>query len=646
MAWVFAIVRSNFAMPQQSMNLACIFGISRRLGLPRWMILGCGLLALTGALRAGERVALVIGNGHYDNLAEGLQLTSPMADAADVAAQLKGLGYTVITGGAVINAPRQTMISATETFVAKAHGADAAIFYYSGHGIQIGDENFLMARDTPALTSYASLRNHNVSLRESVMSALEETGVPTKVIILDCCRDNPFSTQLERALNQLGKSVKTKGLGEISGYGSGFYLAFATSPGSQALDGNGARNSPFTAAMLKTLPGSANKDIDFFFRDVKRLLGRDQVSWTNHSLSADFSLATLTTSGAPPSLPSLPSGPSTAAPPQAAPVVENPRIGSTPGERLEVEIGSGVTMAFRWCPAGSFTMGSPAAEKKVLKKAGAELAQYASEVQHNVTLTRGFWMAETELTQAQWQAVMGTNLVDQANKMLDDDETYDLQGQKQTLRNWMGAQKGEGASRVYNQEGDIPMYYVSWNEEVEFCAKATQAVSAKIPGMELRLPTEAEWEYACRAGTKTMTFAGDFTIKGVNNAPGLDGIAWYGGNCSVGYEGVGLMTDGWKEKQYPGGNGGPRRVAAKQANPWGLYDVIGNLWEWRQDYYGPYPHGAAIDPRGPGSGVDRVDRGGTWYYFARNCRAASRDPNKPGIRLNDLGFRVALAPTR
>jgi formylglycine-generating enzyme len=311
-----------------------------------------------------------------------------------------------------------------------------------------------------------------------------------------------------------------------------------------------------------------------------------------------------------------------------------------------VEIAPGTTMAFRWCPPGSFTMGSPASEKKTVKKAGAEEATYASETQHRVTLTRGFWLAETELTHGQWQAVMGGGLVEQANKMLDDDTIYDMQGQKLTLRAWMGAQKGEAASRVYDQAPDVAMYYVNWNEAVEFCAKAGQAVSAKFSGMEMRLPTEAEWEYACRAGTKTMTYAGDFAIKGINNAPGLDAIAWYGGNCGVGYVGAGYATEGWKEKQYPGGSAGPRRVAGKQANPWGLYDVIGNLWEWCQDYYGPYPHGEATDPRGPESGVNRVDRGGTWFYFARNCRSACRDPNPPGIRLVNLGFRVALVPTK
>jgi N-acetylmuramoyl-L-alanine amidase len=116
--------------------------------------------------------------------------------------------------------------------------------------------------------------------------------VKNKVVILDCCRDNPFSAQLEAALSQVGKNIRTKSLGEITGYGPGFYLAFATSPGQTAADGNGERNSPFTAAILKTIPGGAEKDIDFFFREVKSRLPSDQVSWTNHSVTSSFPLIT------------------------------------------------------------------------------------------------------------------------------------------------------------------------------------------------------------------------------------------------------------------------------------------------------------------------------------------------------------------
>ena len=241
-------------------------------------------------LIAAQRVALVIGNNSYTELPERMQLTSPVADATDVAAALKALGYVIITGQALTDASREAITTATEKFAAESKGAEAAVFFYSGHGVQVGEDNYLLPTDTPKLTGMSMLKNRGVLLRDSIMVGLEEAGAKTKVVILDCCRDNPFSAQLEAALSGIGKSVKTKSVGEITGYGPGFYLAFATSPGTTASDGNGQRNSPFTAAMLDAIPQSASKDIDFFFRDVKGKLGADQVSWTNHSLTDSFSL--------------------------------------------------------------------------------------------------------------------------------------------------------------------------------------------------------------------------------------------------------------------------------------------------------------------------------------------------------------------
>jgi len=249
------------------------------------------LLASCAVLSAAERVALVIGNDNYRELPANMQLTSARHDATDVASALKALGYTLITGSAITDASRDSITSATEEFAAAARGAEAAVFYFSGHGVQVGEDNYLLPTDTPKLNGLSMLKGRTVLLRDSVMVALEEAGAKTKIIILDCCRDNPFASQLQAAIASLGKSIKTKSVGEITGYGPGFYLAFATSPGQTAADGNGERHSPFTAAMLKALPTSAAKDIDFYFRDVKALLPDDQVSWTNHSIKGEFSLS-------------------------------------------------------------------------------------------------------------------------------------------------------------------------------------------------------------------------------------------------------------------------------------------------------------------------------------------------------------------
>ncbi|HSJ02994.1 MAG: caspase family protein, partial [Verrucomicrobium sp.] len=229
------------------------------------------------------------------------------------------------------------MLNATEAFAKAAQGAEGAVFYYSGHGVQVGEDNYLLPSDAPRLTGISVLKNRTVLLRDTVMVALEEAGARNKVIILDCCRDNPFAAQLETALAQVGKSVRTKSVGEISGYGPGFYLAFATSPGTTADDGNGHRNSPFTAALLRSLPTSASKDIDFFFRDVKKLLGQEQVSWTNHSLNDSFALAAASmakTLPAPPAaemLPPLAPAPS----PSVMPTASLPLPALPPGKELQ-----------------------------------------------------------------------------------------------------------------------------------------------------------------------------------------------------------------------------------------------------------------------------------------------------------------------
>ena len=222
------------------------------------------------------------------------------------------------------------------------------------------------------------------------------------------------------------------------------------------------------------------------------------------------------------------------------------KSGQTAGERKVVTV-NGVEFAFRWCPAGTFTMGAPTSEEGLY-----------NETQHEVTLTKGFWMLETEVTQKQWKAVMGTN-------------------------------------PSFFKGDDLPVESVSWNDCQEFCEKTG-----------LQLPTEAQWEYACRAGT-TDAYAGN-----------LDEMAWYYSNSG--------------NKTHP--------VGTKKPNAWGLYDMHGNVWEWCQDWYGDYPSGSVTDPTGPSSGYSRVVRGGSWDNDARICRSALRDGVVPGDRGNYLGFRV------
>jgi formylglycine-generating enzyme required for sulfatase activity len=289
-------------------------------------------------------------------------------------------------------------------------------------------------------------------------------------------------------------------------------------------------------------------------------------------------------------------------------------------------------------PAGSFTMGSPP----------AEAGRYDNEgPQTRVTITRPFWLGRTEVTQAQWQALMGTDLVGQVSRMLADETPYLIAGKQQLVRVfYRKTRDSDPHELVYYSAEDAPMYWVRWQEAVEFCRRLTlrEQAAGRLPaGYAYRLPTE--WEYACRAGTTEATYAGDLEIKGKFNAPVLDAIAWYGGNSSVGYIGKGVDTADELGKQYPGGIAGPRRVGSKRPNAWGLYDMLGNVYEWCGDWYvDKLPGGSPSDPTGPVGGTRRVYRGASWVTTARGSRAADRRGGAPDGRGDDLGFRVALGP--
>ncbi len=276
-------------------------------------------------------------------------------------------------------------------------------------------------------------------------------------------------------------------------------------------------------------------------------------------------------------------------------------------------------LEMRPIPAGTFEMGSPYGEPGRTSLEGP---------QTKVTLSRSFWLGRTPVTHAQWQAIMGTDLLAQAKK-----------GFPNTP---------DARSLLTASDGQVPMHFVSWHDAMEFCARLNARARAEgtLPaGYEFTLPTEAQWEYACRAGTTAATYAGPLQLWGRNHAPVLDEIAWYAGNSSVGFRGQGWPTEGWAEKQYPGGTAGVRRVGLKQANAWGLCDMLGNVYQWCGDFSSAaLPGGSVTDPTGPESGSDHMLRGGSWHSAAAYCRASYRSWNTADGRMPFIGFRLALAP--
>jgi sulfatase modifying factor 1 len=277
-------------------------------------------------------------------------------------------------------------------------------------------------------------------------------------------------------------------------------------------------------------------------------------------------------------------------------------------------------MEMRPIPAGTFLMGSPASEPGHFDN---------EEPRHRVTLSKPFWLGRTAVTLKMWKAVMGAGLEAQMAK---------VRPNETNPRNFLG-----------NTNDEVAMTFVSWDEAMAFCRNLTERARRYdlLPdGYEYSLPTEAQWEYACRAGTTDATYAGPIQILGPYNAPALDAIAWYGGNSNVGYQGPGWYVKEIPGKQYAGEVAGPRDVGLKQPNAWGLYDMLGNAWQWCSDWTGYYPANGttAVDPTGPESGSTHVRRGGSWFSYAASCRSAARGRNVPGERFDNLGFRVALVP--
>ena len=556
------------------------------------LIAGLLVVGAAFAQQKEQRVALIIGNGAYK---EG-PLKNPVNDANDMAATLKTLGFQVILR---TNAGRRQMVEAVREFGNQIKRGGVGFFYYSGHGIQSGGKNYLLPVGAQ-IAGDADLEFEALDAN-MVQAQMEEAANRVNIMVLDACRDNPFARSFRSASRGLVQMDSAKGS----------FVAYATSPGSVASDGDG-RNGTYTKHLLNSLRQPDTRLEEVFKRvrvEVAKETRNKQIPWDSSSVLGDFYFS--------PPVANVATQPITAIPLTAAQLEERfwedaKAVGNKEafeGYLSTYPRGRYVTLAkanvlrlsstqitsiqpvnaqvvsalpkspnssFKDCsdcpemiaiPGGAFLMGSKADPFSSFQPPADE------QPQHSVSINR-FSIGKHEVTQEQWFAIMG-----------------DLPS--------------------YFTGRTIPVERVSWDNVQVFISR----LSAKT-GKNYRLPTEAEWEY--------LAVLGEPQDGPYPSPQKLQKNAWFSENSAY--------------KTHP--------VGEKLPNAFGLHDLYGNVTEWVQDCWRSSYVGAPSDGSGAkGVGnvcTKRIARGGAWDILASGLRPGYRYAYPPNVKMGNLGFRVAL----
>jgi len=509
-------------------------------------VLLCCLSAATA--QTERRVALVVGNARYANS----PLTNPGKDAKAMAVALREAGFSVTEK---YDLRYDSFNRAVTDFGRNIKGANTvALFYYSGHGVQYDGKNYLVPIGAENMRDEDDINGTCVP-ENNVVKKMEIAGNKMNIIVLDACRTFPVVRINKTADN---------GFAEVTRLTPELLVAYATWPGSTAADVPNGKNSLFTGSLLKHLrtPGY---DIEQVFKetrkDVLNSSGGKQRPYVVQDLTSTFYFFPNTTATTPPNPLPTTTG--------AGPILPKPETYTDPivGTMVHVK-------------GGTFTMGC---------QDGRDTECYEWEKPAHTVRVSDFYIGETEVTQKQWRAVMGS------------DPSY------------------------FKDCDDCPVEQVSWNDIQDFLSKLN-ARSGRY-----RLPTEAEWEYAARGGAYShgYKYAGSNTVYEV---------AWFWENS-----GEKMLSGDWDYEKLKANNCRTQRVKTKRRNELGLYDMSGNVYEWCADCWHDTYEGHPTDGSAwtSGSCDRRVLRGGSWFDGSRNVRVSIRYVLNPDVRLNVDGFRLA-----
>jgi len=539
----------------------------------------------------GSRYALVMGNSAYRHVEI---LPNTVNDASSVAKKLTAMGYKVDT---VFDSDLAGMNRAITAWVRQlsTDRASEGFLWYAGHGMQVSGENYLLPVDINA-EDEAGVVYGSYPLGRILLSLEQTAKNKLNVIVLDACRDNPFKN-----LPGASRGV-SRGFVTVEHPPQDIFVMFSTSPGTTAADGDRGKNSPFAEAFLKYMDSDEILPVmaGLVTRETMRLTGGKQRPYQNGSIVSEiyYSLSGGTSSR---EQPSGAGGASLAA--------------ASAGQSSSAEI---LSPAMVRIPAGNFTMGSPVIERD---------RDPLGETMHRVNMS-AFYIASKELSVGEFRRfVEDTNYVTTAETE-EGAQVYD-----EAKSEWVFRVGANWRNPGFRQGDDHPVVCVSWFDAVKYCnwlsVKKGFKPAYNINGQNVawdrsangyRLPTEAEWEYACRAGTTTPLFTGESISTSQAN---------YNGSIAHNYGSIGLFRKATVS------------VGSFSPNAWGLYDMHGNVWEWCWDYYSNPNMTLLSDPAGPASGTHRINRGGSWSSSGKLLRSAVRASDFPQTAGSNLGFRLA-----